>query len=270
MGFSRQEYWSGVPLPLLGSGTLVHCFSQFLSLTSEMTFLIFLKKIYRFIYLFNLWLFGCAGAFSSWGQGLLSSCGAWAFYCSGFSCFGAQTLVAQASVVVLRGLNCCNSWAIAYWFSSCSEQVVLLRVGSSWTMDQTFVPCISRQILYHWATMEAPFIYKQWIVCIAEYHPQPSSLLWSVGVPEALHGLRWCALSVQDGWAFINVIDFNNFESFLWLWFRYGSQFHNSYRGSFLCTWVCQAAGELPWRIWIFFFFFLFCLRVLYMSLKIV
>ena len=40
-----------MPLPLLGSGTLVHCFSQFLSLTSEMTFLIFLKKIYRFIYL---------------------------------------------------------------------------------------------------------------------------------------------------------------------------------------------------------------------------
>ena len=28
-------------------------------------------------------------------------------------------------------------------------------MGSSWTRDQTHVPCISRQILYHWATRKA-------------------------------------------------------------------------------------------------------------------
>ena len=33
-------------------------------------------------------------------------------------------------------------------------------------------------------------IYKQCIVYIAEYRSQPSSFLWSVGVPEALYGLR--------------------------------------------------------------------------------
>ena len=31
------------------------------------------------------------------------------------------------------------------------------HVGSSWTRGQTGVPCIARQILNHWTTMEAPF-----------------------------------------------------------------------------------------------------------------
>ena len=32
----------------------------------------------------------------------------------------------------------------------------LWHVGSSWTMGQTHVPCIGRQILYHWTTTEVP------------------------------------------------------------------------------------------------------------------
>ena len=45
----------------------------------------------------------CAQAFSSCGeQGLLSSSGAWASYCSGFS----WAVVAQDSVVVAHGLCC--------------------------------------------------------------------------------------------------------------------------------------------------------------------
>ena len=35
--------------------------------------------------------------------------------------------------------------------------------GSSWPRDLTHISCISRQILYHWATMEAP------IVCIKKW-----------------------------------------------------------------------------------------------------
>ena len=31
--------------------------------------------------------------------------------------------------------------------------------GSSWPRDQTHVSCIGRQILYHWATREAPISY---------------------------------------------------------------------------------------------------------------
>ena len=33
---------------------------------------------------------------------------------------------------------------------------VLRHVGSSWIRDWTYVPCSGRQILYHWATREAP------------------------------------------------------------------------------------------------------------------
>ena len=60
-------------------------------------------------------------------QGLLSSCGAQASYCSGFSC-GAQALGAQASVVIAHRLSCSTTWGI------------LLDQGSN------PVPCIGRWI----------------------------------------------------------------------------------------------------------------------------
>ena len=47
----------------------------------------------------------CTQGFSScseWGATL--HCGAWASYCGGFSCCGAQALGARASVVVAHGL----------------------------------------------------------------------------------------------------------------------------------------------------------------------
>ena len=45
--------------------------------------------------------------FSSFGeQGLLSRCGAWAFHCGGFSCFGAWALGRAGSVVVMQKLSC--------------------------------------------------------------------------------------------------------------------------------------------------------------------
>ena len=48
---------------------------------------------------------------------LLSSCGAWAFHCDGFSCCRAQTLGSQASV------------AVVYRFSSCSSQSLEHRLS---------------------------------------------------------------------------------------------------------------------------------------------
>ena len=48
-----------------------------------------------------------AWAFSTCGQqGLLSSRGAWASHCNGFSCCGAQALGTQASEVTVYGLSC--------------------------------------------------------------------------------------------------------------------------------------------------------------------
>ena len=54
-------------------------------------------------------------------RGLLSSCGAWASHCSGFSC-GAQALGAQASVTAAHGFNSCSSWPVKHRISSCDAQ----------------------------------------------------------------------------------------------------------------------------------------------------
>ena len=62
-------------------------------------------------------------------QGLLSSCGSQASHCAGFSC--------------------CGAWAPGH-----AGLLTPWHVGSSWTGDQTHVPCISRWILNHWTTGE--------------------------------------------------------------------------------------------------------------------
>ena len=72
-------------------------------------------------------IFGCAG--SSLLLGLLSSCGACASHCGGFSCYATWTLL---SLDIL-------------WY-----------VGSSQTRDQTQVPWIGRWIFNTWTTKEAP------------------------------------------------------------------------------------------------------------------
>ena len=56
----------------------------------------------------------CTWAFSSCGEwGLFSSCSAWAFRCSGFSC-EAWALSMQALVAVACGLSSCSSWALEH------------------------------------------------------------------------------------------------------------------------------------------------------------
>ena len=76
----------------------------------------------------------CAQAFSSCSEwGLLSTCGAQASHCSGFSCCGARALEQR-----LVGL------------------IALRHVGSSQTRDWTHVPYAGRQILNHWTTKGVP------------------------------------------------------------------------------------------------------------------
>ena len=64
--------------------------------------LLLIKKFFNYLFIFV-----CAGSslmpglFSSWSKwGLLSSCGAWASHCGGFSCHGVQTLGYVGSVVM--------------------------------------------------------------------------------------------------------------------------------------------------------------------------
>ena len=65
-----------------------------------------------FLFLVVLGLSCCTWAVSSCGeQGLLSSCGAWASHCSGFSCCRAWALGLQASEAAAGGLRSCDAWA---------------------------------------------------------------------------------------------------------------------------------------------------------------
>ena len=88
-------------------------------------------------------LFGCAGSllpFCSCGKRqLLSGSGVRASRCSGFSC-GAWVL------------RCVGSQHTQLWHTG---MVAPQCVGSSLIRDWTCIPCIGKQILYHWAPREA-------------------------------------------------------------------------------------------------------------------
>ena len=100
-----------------------------------------------FIYLFFIFIFGCVGSsFLCEGSlqlrqvGATLHRGARASHYRGLSCCRAQAPDAQAQQLWLTGL-------VAPW-----------HMGSSQTRARTRVPCISRQILNHCATREAPFM----------------------------------------------------------------------------------------------------------------
>ena len=107
-----------------------------------------------FILLTVLDLHCCAGAFSSCAeQGLLSSCRVQASCCSGLSCH--------------RPHYC--TWAGSLWLLGSRTQAQKLwhtglvppqRMESSWSKEQTSVPCIGRQTLHHWITREAPIFFN--------------------------------------------------------------------------------------------------------------
>ena len=104
-------------------------------------------------------LFGCAVSlllhrlfFSCCKQGLFSDWGAWASHRNGFSC-GAQALGHE-------GFSSSGPRALEHRLSSCgtgTRSSAPRHLGSSWNKnkDWTHVSCISRRILYHWATREA-------------------------------------------------------------------------------------------------------------------
>ena len=98
-----------------------------------MEFLPHFFKIQFLHLVFHLFLALCC---CTWG--LFSSCGVQASCCGGF--------------------YCCRVWAVGWrGFSSCGTWAEFpMYVESSWTRDQTHVPCIGRQILIHCTTREVP------------------------------------------------------------------------------------------------------------------
>ena len=103
----RQSLFSPLPSSL---GAPILCSSKAVS-TLETHLLISFFNSKKFFYLLYflaaLGLCCCTQAFSSCREeGLLSSCGAGASHCSGFSRCDARALDAWASVVVAHGLSC--------------------------------------------------------------------------------------------------------------------------------------------------------------------
>ena len=97
---------------------------------------------YKFIYLFSFGCVGssflCEGFLQLWQAGATLHRGARASHCCSLSCCGAQAPDTQAQQLWLTG------------------PAAPRHVGSSQTRARTRVPCISRQILNHCATREAP------------------------------------------------------------------------------------------------------------------
>ena len=81
-----------------------------------------------------------------WGP--LSSCGAWAALCPGFSYYGVQILGTRASVVPALSLQSSDSVVVAYGLS-CSKACGIFQ-----TRNVIWVACISKQIPIHCTTRE--------------------------------------------------------------------------------------------------------------------
>ena len=109
-----------------------------------------IRPCFYFIYLFwgALGLCCCTRAFCSCGeQRLLSGCSARASHGRGFSRRGAQALELSASVLVTHSLSC----GMGLGCPTAEE--------SSFTRDQTRVPCTGRQILIHWTTRKSSSVF---------------------------------------------------------------------------------------------------------------
>ena len=114
-------------------------------------------KIFIYLFLAALGLLWSVKTFmAAWGS--YSSCCAQACSCSGFSWCGAQAWGGgpggAGAVSVAVASDCAGSVIVAQGLSSS------MACGSSWTRNQTFVPCIVRQIVNHWTTREVPLLKK--------------------------------------------------------------------------------------------------------------
>ena len=130
----RDAFWYGI---FVLQDLMVHR-----SLRS-FSFLTFLKNVS----MAALGLHCCSWTFSRCREhGLHCSCRAQASHCGGFSCCGTQALEHM-------GFSSCCTQTQWLWLMGL---VVPQHVGSSWTRDQTGVPCIARETLNHWTTREFP------------------------------------------------------------------------------------------------------------------
>ena len=112
-------------------------------------------------FIINLFIFGCIGSLllrTSFLQlrrvGASLCCGAQVSHCSGFSCYGAQSLGVRASVVVARGLSSCGSRALEHRFSSCGARAQVLR--GMWDLSRPGLEPVSPALAGRFLTTAPP------------------------------------------------------------------------------------------------------------------
>ena len=153
MGFSRQDYWSGVAIPFRGSCHF-----------SDQTCISYISCIGRWVLYHKHHLVvldknkskGCFVIFIYLADSGLS-CGRWNLHCimwnlSFFSCSHAHT-----------GLSSCGAWSLEHAGSVVGLCGLICSIRSEaggilvpWSEIRTHVPCIRRQILNRWTTKEVP------------------------------------------------------------------------------------------------------------------
>ena len=105
-----------------------------------------LTKVFYFFFFslqFYLYIFECA--WSSLLCGLLSRCGDWASYCSGFSC-------CRAGALGCTGFSTCRSGAPEHRLDSCGPGPShSATYGISQDQGLICVSCVGRRTLYYWA-----------------------------------------------------------------------------------------------------------------------
>ena len=188
MGFSKQEYWSGLPFPTPGQSSWPRDQTQVSSIagrfftiwaTWEAIDTLLLTKVHH-LYLDSLSVLYSFMGFAKWLMSFIHYCSniqnsftapeipctpaihplyLFIFYMKKAFCFSFFWL--HRVLVVARGLFCCSMWD-------------LLPL----TRDRTHIPCIGRQMLNHWTTREIPSPSSFLVLRLSQFWPVGAISSW--------------------------------------------------------------------------------------------
>ena len=119
--------------------------------------LLIVLSFFFFSFFWLRWVF-----VATWGLSVFPASGSYSsLRCTSFSLLWPVLLWSTGSRCV--GFSSCSTWAQWLWLTGL---VALRNMGSSWTRDQTHVPCIGRWILNHCATREVITVFLMLAILI--------------------------------------------------------------------------------------------------------
>ena len=112
-----------------------------------------------------------AGSFPNWSRTILLGGG------------GDGGLFAKSSLTLVTPWTAAHQAPLSMGFPGQEYWCAVISFcrGSSWTRDQTCISCIGRQILYHWATKEAPTLLG--VFGLKSPHDSGWNFLWKILAP---------------------------------------------------------------------------------------